>query len=488
MSAVLTAAVAAAAGLSFAACTVQTVRVGNAQRRADDAARTADQYETVLRDLVEHALPSALCGELTAAAPGGGAGSAARLQSAAYDLARTAQLRLVTLGRDVEEAQRIGAGWWQRATRLEDAVAAVVHGTADLGGGAGVQPAADGADAVVLAIVSDLRQQMLKALQAQREQISRSARGGIRDAVSEVLAQLIRAQEAAARAFDLAAGDSRTAVLEADHAVTIARHAVQRLLIIAGSWPGQQRADTPLVDVVEGAKARVGDFRRVRYLYQNSDTEVLVEGRLVEPLIVALAELLGNALAYSPAAVDVYVQPVERGVRITVDDDGLGMSPGQREAAERVLAGGGVLDPTAPSAGTKFGFAVVGRLAQVYGLRADASAPSPSGGVRAVLFVPGTLLISDPGPDLDPVYASRAREWAPGSAAVPAGRQTGSTASGLPRRVPARAPQPRSAPDFSGPAVPVPADDLADGLARLGQALAHSDAPTVLPPTSQEQR
>jgi hypothetical protein len=196
---------------------------------------------------------------------------------------------------------------------------------------------------------------------------------------------------------------------------------VQRLRILTESWPGVQRADCTVAEIVESARGRIRQSDAVEYTYLARTGEAVVEGLIVEPVIVALTELLDNAAAYSGEAVSVYVQPVPTGMRITVEDRGLGMSPAQSAEAEAALASGAT-DVTGLAEPGKLGFLVIGRLARTYGLRVGLS-PSASGGVRADLLVPAAHLVADeePGEDV-PLMAS---EPAP-----------------LRRRVPATAPQP----------------------------------------------
>ncbi|MBB0245568.1 histidine kinase, partial [Streptomyces alkaliphilus] len=240
----------------------------------------------------------------------------------------------------------------------------------------------------VLALVGE-------AVEVTEERIGRAARAGVRGTADETQALLVRLQDRIDRELekDTGGGPHVQGLSDIDHLTTMALHMVQRLRILAGSWPGLQRADCTVREIIESARGRIGDYRRVDYTYQPDIGEQLVEGRVVEPITVALAELLGNATAYSGDRVPVHARWVPKGFRIVVEDSGAGMNAFQLDYAERWLsAPDTTLDVTALEDERRLGFAVVGRLARDYGFRVDVSAPSSSGGVKAVVFVPHHLL------------------------------------------------------------------------------------------------
>lgn len=240
---------------------------------------------------------------------------------------------------------------------------------------------------------------------AVRRRVEDSARAGVRVAAEEIQASLTRAQRDIDNGFDdhddvgrLGGLSSRGTASAArtlarvDHSVTLATHTVQRLRILTESWPGVQRADCTVAEIVESARGRIRQSDAVDYTYLAQTGEAVVEGLIVEPVIVALTELLDNAAAYSGEAVATHVQLVPTGMRITVEDQGLGMSPAQLAEAEAALASG-TTDVTGLAEPGKLGFLVIGRLMQVYGLRVGLS-PSASGGVRADLLIPVAHLVA----------------------------------------------------------------------------------------------
>jgi signal transduction histidine kinase len=125
-----------------------------------------------------------------------------------------------------------------------------------------------------------------------------------------------------------------------DHLATRMRRNAESLLVLAGIE--QQRhatAPAPLTDVIRAALGEVDDFHRVTF---RSVQPVTVVGPSVADLAHLLAELIENALRFSPPE-----QPVEiRGhtyvaadaYLISIVDQGVGMSPEEIELANRRLA------------------------------------------------------------------------------------------------------------------------------------------------------
>jgi hypothetical protein len=119
--------------------------------------------------------------------------------------------------------------------------------------------------------------------------------------------------------------------------------------------------------------------------------EVSLAGRAVGDVIHLLAELLENAVSFSPPYTMVQVggQVVASGYAIEIEDRGLGMSAEDLEATNQRIA-----DPPEfnLSSTARLGLYVVSRLAERHGIRVSLKA-SPYGGTTAVVLLPRDLVI-----------------------------------------------------------------------------------------------
>ncbi|MFF7594129.1 ATP-binding protein [Streptomyces mirabilis] len=247
-------------------------------------------------------------------------------------------------------------------------------------------------------------------------------------------------------------------LLEIDHTNAQFGRRAQAIAVLCGSWPGRQRATSPLIEVVRGATSRIRDYRRIRI---NGQADVAVESRAVEPVVLAVAELLDNAARHSQpnTTVEVSVQAVHNGAVVVIDDAGVGMDSRGSEHAAALLTGRRAVDVTRLDDPPQFGFAVIGVLATRYGFSVSVDTRSPYGGVRAVVFVPAALLthadpVQEPPPPREPARTPRRTARTSGPAEA-------TTAGGLPKRrrrapvSPPAAEQPAAAPgEPAAPAAP----------------------------------
>ncbi|WP_328510658.1 ATP-binding protein [Streptomyces mirabilis] len=264
-------------------------------------------------------------------------------------------------------------------------------------------------------------------------------------------------------------------LLEIDHTNAQFGRRAQAIAVLCGSWPGRQRATSPLIEVVRGATSRIRDYRRIRI---NGQADVAVESRAVEPVVLAVAELLDNAARHSQpnTTVEVSVQAVHNGAVVVIDDAGVGMDSRGSEHAAALLTGRRAVDVTRLDDPPQFGFAVIGVLATRYGFSVSVDTRSPYGGVRAVVFVPAALLthadpVQEPPPPREPARTPRrtARTSGPAEATTP---------GGLPKRrrrapvSPPAAEQPAAAPAAPGePAEPAaPAASAASAEESVGRS------------------
>jgi hypothetical protein len=222
-------------------------------------------------------------------------------------------------------------------------------------------------------------------------------------------------------------------LMQVDHTnAQILRRAVG-MAVVCQAWPGRQHNATSLHDIVRGAIGRILDYKRVR-IVRIEDTRA-VTGRVVEPLVMTIAELLENATrsSHPQTPVQVHVQLTHSGLAFVIEDAGVGLNTAEQERAVHLLSDdslgiAGLGDPP------RFGLAACGALARRYGFTVSVDTASAFGGVRAVVNLPRTLLTDPVQPPAQPASAALPEESA--APEVPAGTaaQGSTTANGLPKR------------------------------------------------------
>ncbi|WP_438818298.1 ATP-binding protein, partial [Streptomyces clavuligerus] len=183
-------------------------------------------------------------------------------------------------------------------------------------------------------------------------------------------------------------------VMKADHAAAQMTRKAQTLLVMCGVWPTRREAaPVSLYDCVRGAQSRIVEFTRIEV---HGGQNLYAAPPAVEALMHAIAELLENATAFSPAGtrVVVTVREVGAGAVVEIDDAGVGMPPDVLRQAtarlrdERDLARLGSVP--------RLGLACVGRWMRQLGFNVELTGASAYGGTRAVTFVPHRLLTEAP--------------------------------------------------------------------------------------------
>lgn len=178
-----------------------------------------------------------------------------------------------------------------------------------------------------------------------------------------------------------------------DHLATRMRRNGDNLLVLADTVE-RHRVSAPvaLPDMLRAAMSEVEEYRRVQVGHL---ADVSIAGSAAGDIGHLIAELLDNALRYSPPDAPVLVtvgRAVDAGLLVEVADRGLGMSKDDLTAAnERLALGGEVTSETAK----RMGLFVVGRLAgrheATVRLRTT-SALTDRPGVTASVHLPGTLI------------------------------------------------------------------------------------------------
>ncbi|WP_422771018.1 nitrate- and nitrite sensing domain-containing protein [Plantactinospora sp. WMMC1484] len=187
-----------------------------------------------------------------------------------------------------------------------------------------------------------------------------------------------------------------------DHLATRMRRNAENLIVLSGATPGRAwRRNVPMIDVLRGAVAEVEDYARVSVLPVGA---VDLAGRAVGDVIHLIAELIENALSFSPPQTDVHVggQLVANGFAIEIEDRGLGMSAEDRAAANERIAT--QHEFTHIGGAAQLGLYVVSRLIERHGIRVRLK-DSPYGGITAVVLLP-IALITDRSAEGEPATGS----------------------------------------------------------------------------------
>ncbi|MEU1054781.1 ATP-binding protein [Streptomyces sp. NPDC005876] len=222
-------------------------------------------------------------------------------------------------------------------------------------------------------------------------------------------------------------------LLEIDHTNSQFGRRAQSIAVLCDGWLGGRRDTASVYDVVRSAQGRIRHFRRVEIL---SQVDFGITSRAVEPVALALAELLDNATSYSSpdTVVEINIRTVPKGICVVVDDAGVGMSDEERTRAEKLLSSERASGVAGLGNPPQFGFAVIGLLCERFGFEVSVDTSSPYGGVRAVVLLPHELLTAMPERKAPaPATTAAARPAAdPGDGPEPA--LPAATADGLPRR------------------------------------------------------
>lgn len=189
--------------------------------------------------------------------------------------------------------------------------------------------------------------------------------------------------------------DALADLFRLDHLATRVRRNAESLLVLAGEQPPRMwSSPVPLRDVVRASIAETEDMARVVFAV---DDQVSVAGRSVADLTHLLAELIENAVRFSPpdTSVTVRARPDLRhdgGHLLTVEDWGIGMPPSDLAAANAQLAEPHEVDLAVSQ---RLGLHVVARLAARHGIRVSLGL-TPGSGITAVVAVPPELFAETP--------------------------------------------------------------------------------------------
>lgn len=145
--------------------------------------------------------------------------------------------------------------------------------------------------------------------------------------------------------------------------------------------PGARTALLPVVEGLVRTMRRIHAERRIELAVLPFPEALSFRGE-AQDLQEMLGNLLDNACKWAVRRVELSAQASGATLTITIDDDGAGLAPEQRD---RVMRRGVRADQQVPGSG--LGLAIVDDLARLYGGRVEL-ADSPLGGLRAVLTLP----------------------------------------------------------------------------------------------------
>jgi signal transduction histidine kinase len=177
------------------------------------------------------------------------------------------------------------------------------------------------------------------------------------------------------------------------HQLNQTRRFLENLVILAGGQTGR-RFPNPvrLRRVLLASFAEARNYQRISL---RGAADVSLVGHAVAEVIHLTAELLDNALAFSPPSSTVWVTAtqVNYGVAVEIEDAGVGMSADAVERANALLATAPTPDITELKDGAQVGLHVVAELAKREGLQVSLRR-SAYGGLLAIVLVPERLLVA----------------------------------------------------------------------------------------------
>jgi signal transduction histidine kinase len=178
-----------------------------------------------------------------------------------------------------------------------------------------------------------------------------------------------------------------------DHLAIRMRRNADSLLVLAGVRAARSempRDAMPIADVIRAAVHEVEDYERV---VAPAVEPVGIAGPAVADVVHLLAELVDNALSYSPPARTAEIRGLGHpaGYTLTVTDKGMGMSPDDLARANRRLGGS---EPFTVAPSKYLGHYVAGHLAAHHGIQVRLQG-APTFGVTATVHIPHDVLVTE---------------------------------------------------------------------------------------------
>ncbi|NUT43886.1 MAG: HAMP domain-containing protein, partial [Thermoactinospora sp.] len=251
-----------------------------------------------------------------------------------------------------------------------------------------------------------------------------------------------------------------------DHLATRMRRNSENLLVLAGHESARRWSEpVALVDVARASLSEVENYERVS-IQIPSDVEIV--GPAVTDTVHLLAELIENAISFSPRETKVVVTtaPAPGGVIVSVTDQGIGLTAEELTELNWRLANPPVVDV---SVARRMGLFVVGRLALRHGVQVQLRSRQEGPGLIAMVLLPAVLIAPSNAPT----------QQIPAMAAAFQGEGPTSLAGGPSRGAFTEAPSS----DLFSSATPFPrAEPGLPGGAPAGAGVMHTPWPETLPP------
>lgn len=182
--------------------------------------------------------------------------------------------------------------------------------------------------------------------------------------------------------------DTLHRLFQLDHLAARMRRNEENLLVLAGADPGRTFSQPELVaDLVMAAASEIEEYARID---ASAVQEAWVDAYAVGDLVHLMAELLENAVVFSPPGSKVVVSShrMVDALTIQIYDHGIGIPADLLDRYNDLLRHPGML--TSESA-SRMGLTVVARLAQRLDLQVELRS-GPSAGTVALVRLPGRLL------------------------------------------------------------------------------------------------
>jgi signal transduction histidine kinase len=221
-----------------------------------------------------------------------------------------------------------------------------------------------------------------------------------------------------------------------DNLVTLMRRGAESLAVLGGDSPTRAVEPVLVASMLRMALGEIEEYRRVQIVHSDHQP-VALPGHVSPSVVHLLAELLENATRFSSGRVEVCTSRVPEGLAVEIVDRGPGMTAQKRAALNNLLARPEGADPRGRLREGQIGLLVASLLAKRHGVVIELH-PAVMGGIRAVVVLPGKLLVTPteqpaPGPA---VVSSRAPAVVP-LRGVPTGDEgPGRSVSGPPGHLP----------------------------------------------------